>query len=172
MQAKEIIIEPFNELNLQSNSYDLTLGNKIKVFQGDYIDLQNKDNGGGGEWIEYWIPDKHGFLLAPNQIYLVASKEYTETYNLVPLIKSRSSIARNGIDLPLGAGFGDIGFKGNWTIPLTVTVPVCIYAGMKFCQIYYETIEGIVRKMYTGRYQNSTGIVTSLLSKDFENEKH
>ena len=56
------------------------------------------------------------------------------------------------------AGFGDNGFKGKWTLEITVTHPVIVYPGMEIGQLYYETIDGDSSMTYAGKYQNQQGV--------------
>jgi dCTP deaminase len=66
------------------------------------------------------------------------------------------------------AGFGDIGFKGYWTLEIHCVQPIIIYPYTEICQIYYHKIEGDYAEYASGTYQNNTGIQPSLLYKDFD----
>ena len=103
---------------------------------------------------------KHGLVLEPNILYLGSTNEHTETYNLVPKIDGRSSIGRLGISVHITAGFGDIGFKGKWTLEISVVQPVIIYPNMEICQISYYIPYGDITE-YNGRYQNQKTIQES-----------
>ena len=107
---KDIIIDPFKIKNLNPNSYNLTLFNELKYYDCDFLDMK-KDN----STKVITIPND-GLWLEPGEAYLGRTVEYTVTKNLVPIIKTRSSIARLHINLINSAGFGDIGYSGNWTI--------------------------------------------------------
>ena len=109
-----------------------------------------------------------GFLLEPNRLYLGRTIEYTETKTLVPMLEGRSSVGRLGLFIHVTAGFGDVGFKGFWTLEIFCIQPVSIYAGVEVCQIYYHTIEGEYDSYSNGKYQNNRGIQPSLLYRDFD----
>ena len=61
------------------------------------------------------IPED-GLLLEPQKLYLGRTIEYTATEGYVPMLEGRSSIGRLGLFVHVTAGFGDIGFKGFWTL--------------------------------------------------------
>ena len=70
----------------------------------------------------------------------------------------------------VSAGFGDIGFKGSWTLEMVVAQPVRIYPGMRIGQIYWHKPVGEVTDYYHGKYQGQRGIQPSKLYEDFEEE--
>ncbi len=94
--------------------------------------------------------------------------EYTKTDKYVPMLEGRSSIGRLGLFIHVTAGFGDVGFSGYWTLEIFCVQPIKIYPMVELCQIYYHTIEGEYDHYSSGKYQNNTGIQSSLLYKDFE----
>ncbi|WBW99108.1 dCTP deaminase [Oceanirhabdus sp. W0125-5] len=160
-QGKDIIIEPFNEEQLNPNSYNLRLHNKLLVYENDVLDMKN-DN----KVKEITIPAE-GLLLEPNKLYLGRTVEYTETDRLVPMLEGRSSIGRLGLFVHVTAGFGDVGFKGYWTLEIFCVQPIRIYPDVEICQVYYHNIEGEYDKYTSGKYQNNKGIQPSMLYKDF-----
>ena len=112
----------------------------------------------------------NGLVLETNRLYLGRTVEYTETKNLVPMLEGRSSIGRLGLFVHVTAGFGDVGFKGFWTLEIFCIQPVKIYPSVEICQVYYHTIEGEIKNYSSQKYQNNRGIQSSLLFKDFKNE--
>jgi dCTP deaminase len=116
---------------------------------------------------ELVIPPE-GLLLEPQKLYLGRTVEYTETSGFVPMLEGRSSIGRLGLFVHITAGFGDIGFKGFWTLEIFCVQPIRIYAGVQICQIFYHSIEGDYDSYTSGKYQNNKGIQHSMLFKDFE----
>ena len=161
-----IIIVPFNENQLNPNSYNIKLGNKLLVYDiKDYLDSK-KEN----KTKETIIPEE-GYILEPGLLYLGETEEYTETIGFVPCIDGRSSIGRLGIQVHATAGFGDNGFKGKWTLEIITTHRVKIYPGMEIGQIYYETLEGDKSMIYSGKYQNQNGVIASRMNQDFNKDK-
>lgn len=160
--GKDIIIEPFDEKNLNPNSYNLRLHNELLVYDEDQLDMK-KDNKTSA--IE--IPPE-GLLLTPGRLYLGRTVEYTETQNFVPMLEGRSSIGRLGLYIHVNAGFGDVGFKGYWTLEIHCIQPIRIYKDTAICQIHYHTIEGDYKPYNSGKYQNNTGIQPSMLYLEFD----
>jgi len=159
--GKEIIIEPFNEKQLNPNSYNLRLHNKLLVYEENILDMKKVNSAK-----EIIIPNE-GFLLEPNKLYLGRTLEYTETDKYVPMVEGRSSIGRLGLFIHVTAGFGDIGFKGYWTLEMFCIQPIKIYPNVEICQTYYHAIEGKYDRYKSEKYQNNKGIQPSLLYKDF-----
>lgn len=157
--GREIIIEPFNERQLNSNSYNLKLQNELAVYESCILDAK-KDN----RISKIAIPQK-GIILNPGRLYLGRTVEYTQTKGYVPMIEGRSSIGRLGMFIHVTAGFGDVGFCGYWTLEISCIQPVRIYPGIEICQIFYHEITGDVIE-YNGKYQNSKDIQQSLIFKE------
>ena len=168
----DIIIEPFNINQLNPNSYNLRLDDEIFVV-GHNIFLDNSEGiidlkSSQAFWKENKEPDG-SYILRPNKLYLARTVEYTETFNLVPMIEGRSSIGRCGLFVHITAGFGDTGFKGCWTLELVTTYPIKIYPNMEICQIYYHTIMGEVDNYKDdAKYNNNSGVQPSMIYKEFK----
>lgn len=161
--GKEIVIKPYNEKQLNPNSYNLKLYNELFVYEDYVLDMKKENN-----YKKVIIPEE-GIILEPNKLYLGRTVEYTETNQYVPMLEGRSSVGRLGLFVHVTAGFGDVGFCGYWTLEIHCIQPIRIYAGVDICQIYYHSIEGEYDKYSFGKYQNNSGIQPSMLYKDFEN---
>ena len=162
---KDIIINPFDENKINPNSYNLTLHNELMVYDKTPLDMK-KDNPAS----KIIIPED-GLLLDNRKLYLGRTVEYTETHNLVPMLEGRSSIGRLGLFVHVTAGFGDVGFKGYWTLEIFCVQPIKIYPSVEICQIFYHSVEGDYDPYESGKYQNNKDIQTSMLYKDFEDDK-
>jgi len=158
----DIVIEPYDRRKLNPNSYNLTLFNELLVYRNLPLDMM-KEN----ESEMLFIPSD-GLVLEPHRLYLGRTVEFTETKNLVPMLEGRSSIGRLGLFIHVTAGFGDVGFKGYWTLEIFCIQPIRIYSGVEVCQIYYHTIEGKHEDYRSGKYQDNKGIQPSLLFQDFK----
>lgn len=156
-----IKIVPYNEDQLNPNSYDLRLHNELLVYSHFNLDMK-RDN----ETKKIIIPET-GLMLKPGQLYLGRTVEWTETNGLVAGLDGKSSVGRLGINVHATAGFGDIGFKGYWTLEISCIKPVRIYPNVRICQIYYHTIYGDYDN-YNGKYQNNDNVEASKMYKDFE----
>src|SRR5688572_27463646 len=158
-----IEISPFNIEQLNSNSYDVTLYPELKVYLHDIINPKDPDT-----LITRTIKiSEDGFLLEKGQCYLARTNEYTYTHNFVPILQGKSSTGRIFLSVHQTAGYGDIGFRGYWTLNLLPHKTVRIFPYMKIGQLEYHTIEGEIGTRYHGKYQNSDEIEASKINQDF-----
>ena len=160
--GKEIKIEPFDEKRLNPNSYNLRLHNKLLVYDEEILDMK-KEN----KVKEITIP-KEGLVLEVGKLYLGRTIEYTSTDGYVPMLEGRSSVGRLGLFIHVTAGFGDVGFRGYWTLEIFCVQPIRIYSEVELCQIYYHSVEGEYDNYISGKYQNNKEVQPSLLFKDFD----
>lgn len=141
MKDGYIDIKPFDRKQLGSNSYDLTLSEHLLIYAcpgpGEFILDCKKDN----PVQRFTIPEE-GFVLQPGELYLGSTIEHTISKGVMPYISGKSSIGRLGIAVHITAGTGDVGFRGHWTLEITVVKPVRIYAGMPIAQILYNVVLG------------------------------
>jgi len=161
-KGKDILIDPFNKEQVNPNSYNLRLHNELLVYDTPVLDMK-EDNPAK----KIIIPDD-GLLLDSRKLYLGRTMEYTETHNLVPMLEGRSSVGRLGLFVHITAGFGDVGFKGYWTLEIFCVQPIKIYPSIEICQIFYHSVEGDYTPYQSGKYQGNKDIQTSMLYKDFE----
>lgn len=157
--GKTINIEPFEESRLNPNSYNLTLHDELVVYEEVVLDMRRSNR-----TRRITIPPE-GLVLNPNQLYLGRTAEFTETHNFVPMIEGRSSVGRLGLFVHVTAGFGDVGFRGYWTLEMFAVQPVRIYPGVAICQIFYHAIQGAVTE-YCSKYQDNRDIQPSYLFKE------
>jgi dCTP deaminase len=160
--GSNIVIEPFDDANLNPNSYNLTLHDELITYEEVVLDMRKANR-----VRRHAIPPE-GFVLSPNQLYLGRTAERTETHNLVPMIEGRSSIGRLGLFVHVTAGFGDVGFCGYWTLEMFAVQPVRVYAGVQICQIFYHQICGDVVEYVSNKYQHNRDIQPSLLFKELD----
>jgi dCTP deaminase len=161
----DVIIDPYDESQLNPNSYNLALHGELMVYEEVVLDMARANR-----VLRITIPDD-GLVLSPNQLYLGRTVERTTTHNLVPQIEGRSSVGRLGLFVHATAGFGDVGFSGYWTLELFAVQPVRIYAGVPICQIFYHEITGEVEE-YASKYQHNRDIQPSLLFEELDPEGH
>ncbi len=159
-----IVIDPFERSQLNPNSYNLRLHDELLVYDDTPLDMRRNNRSH-----KIRIPSE-GLELTPNRLYLGRTLEYTATDHFVPMLEGRSSIGRLGLFVHITAGFGDIGFRGFWTLEIFCVQPIRIYPGVEICQIFYHTIEGAYERYERGKYQNNTDIQQSLLYREFEEE--
>lgn len=158
----KIVISNFDVKRLNPNSYNLRLSDILAVYHPDsysreiitlepYLDPKKELT------LDYFIIPDTGLILTPGTLYLGRTLEYTKTYDCVPMLEGRSSLARLGVNIHQTAGFGDVGFEGTWTLEITCVHPVKIYPLMEVCQIFYIPCNK-PNKTYKGKYQNQESI--------------
>lgn len=147
-----LIVNPFNIDDLQPNSIDLHLDNKLKRLDGVEIDISDDD-----------------YILKPNEFLLGSTLEQVAVpMDLVAHIDGKSSLGRLGVFVHVSSGFVDSGFMGN----LTLEIYNCsnqnfrLKFGESICQIIFETLTSPVTRPYghedlNSHYQNSDGVVNS-----------
>ncbi len=159
-QGDEIRIEPFDPKRLNPNSYDLSLHNELLIYEEIILDA-----GAPNRYRRIEIP-QDGLILQPNFLYLGRTVEYTETHDLVPMVKGRSSLGRLGMFVSPGGSLGHCGYCGTWTLEMHCVQPVKIYPGMQVCQIYYSKLLGECDDYDSDKYQNSRDIQPSYLYRE------
>jgi len=162
LMGTDLIIEPYEESQLNPNSYNLRLHHQLLVYDNNVLDMKKENK---ATLLE--IPEE-GLLLEKDKLYLGRTLEYTESHKHVPMLEGRSSIGRLGLFVHVTAGFGDVGFCGFWTLEMFCVQPIRIYAGVEICQVFYHSIEGNYDLYQSGKYQKNKGVQPSLLFKDFE----
>ncbi|MEY3416775.1 MAG: hypothetical protein RL711_592 [Bacteroidota bacterium] len=140
-----IKLEPFNRACLGTNSYDVHLGKHLATYKNRVLDAREHNE------IDHFEIPAEGFMLQPNTLYLGVTAEYTESLAHVPFLEGKSSVGRLGIDIHATAGKGDVGFCNTWTLEISVTQPVIVYAGMPIGQLIYFVVNGEIENMYNAK---------------------
>jgi dCTP deaminase len=171
-----IKIDPWDPTKVGSNSYDVCLYHKIKIYgkasiwvplnrlicEYNIILDPHKDNATTELEIPY-----DGLVIPKNKLILGGTNEVTESHasDLVPMIDGRSSIGRLGLMIHLTAGRGDIGYCGRWTLEIVAAEDVIIYPLMPIAQLSWVKTQSTTRR-YQGHYQRETNITESRLHQE------
>lgn len=145
VESGDIVIEPFDREKLGSNSYDVHLSKHLATYESDELDAKKHNT------ITHFEIPNEGFVLQRDELYLGSTFEYTNTLKHVPFLEGKSSTGRLGIDIHATAGKGDVGFAGHWTLEISVSKPVRIYAGMPIGQLIYYTVSGETLRPYSAK---------------------
>ncbi len=154
LEKGNIIIKPFREEQLNSNSYDVRLGEyyAVEVPYSQFLDPFNEHL-----VKEHWkikrAIDK--IVICPGETILAHTQEIVGGQNnIATKMNARSSLGRLGISVCKCAGFGDVGFINKWTMEITNHSPstsIILYVGMRIAQIsFFRT--GKVLREYKGKY--------------------
>ena len=145
MEEGDILVEPYNRNCLGTNSYDVHLSKYLACYIDDVIDAKKHNQ------VEHFEIADDGIVLQPGKTYLGSTLEYTETRSFVPFLEGKSSVGRLGIDIHATAGKGDVGFCNHWTLEISVSQLVRVYAGMPIGQLIYFKVEGEVEVDYQSK---------------------
>lgn len=161
-----VVIEPFDQKYLNSNSVDLTLNPKCKIYVADVLDCKKPN-----PVEEFEIPEE-GYVLQPGQLYLYSCNEIVGCRgDICATVLGKSSLGRLGLDIHICAGFIDSGFVGSLVLEMRVVKPLRIYPNMKICQIKFERVAGKILASYDkkpeSKYHGQSGVQESLMHKNF-----
>lgn len=142
IERGNIVIEPFRKECLGTNSYDVHLGKYLATYNDRILDARKHNK------ITHFEIPAEGYVLDPGTLYLGVTEEYTETHAHVPFLEGKSSVGRLGIDIHATAGKGDVGYCNTWTLEISVSQPVRVYAGMPIGQLIYFAVYGPIKNLY------------------------
>ncbi|MGC0327227.1 dCTP deaminase [Streptomyces sp. SAI-170] len=145
-----IVISPFDPAQVNPNSYNVCLGDRLLTYTDEVIDPYRPNA------TREIVIGEDGYVLRPDQLYLGHTVEQVGSDRYVPLLFGRSSVGRLGLFVEITAPIGDIGFHGQWTLMLSPVRPLRVYPGMKIGQIMFFVSLGEV-DLYRGKYQSSAG---------------
>lgn len=183
----KIVIQPFDKKNLGNCSYDVTIGpHYYRAYrkENDLYDPYNEDNV-RSTWtlyhaeslqetincysyrcpaIEELNPPRGAklIILHPRETILAHTNEFIGGRgNITTMMKARSSIGRNFIEVCKCAGWGDVGYINRWTMEITNNsdyyIPLIV--GSRIAQIVFM-YTGEVKHPYQSKYQSSTDLET------------
>ena len=185
----DIVIDPFRKDNLATSSYDVTLGEyyfreqKPNYFLNHY-NIYNKKHTdyvwgmkaerakkasevfkgfSSFEW-EGISHEDRVILLEPGETILAHTEEFIGGKNhITTMMKARSSMGRNFIEVCKCAGWGDVGYTNRWTLEITnnsrhYAIPLVV--GRRIGQIVFFETGPILQHDYSrdGKYQASIDI--------------
>ena len=175
LDAKRIVIDPFDEDALQPSSVDLRIDRYFRVFRNHtmgHIDVrQNLEE--LTELVE--VPADDVFILHPGEFVLGSTLERVQLPDdLVARLEGKSSLGRLGLLIHSTAGFVDAGWDGQLTLELSnvATLPITLYPGMRIGQISFIRMTTEADRPYgsgarNSKYQGQRGPVPSRYWENF-----
>jgi dCTP deaminase len=176
IEAKRIVIEPYDEAMIQPSSIDFRLDRFFRVFENhryphidpaaDQSDLTREVEPAGDE----------PFILHPGEFVLGSTFEVvTLPDDLAARVEGKSSLGRLGLLTHATAGFVDPGFSGHVTLELAnvATLPIKLYPGMKIGQLCFFRLSSPAEHpygsaKYGSRYQGQRGPTPSRSYANFQ----
>lgn len=186
MKAGNILIEPFKTENLATSSYDITLGEWYfreqnpegmsgiyNIYNKEHTDLVWGTKPHKAKKAKEILrnfefkginPDDKIILIKPGETILAHTEEFIGGRNCVTtMMKARSSMGRNFIEVCKCAGWGDVGYVNRWTMEITnnsqhYTIPLVV--GRRIGQLVFFDVGEINAHDYTkkGKYQTTQKI--------------
>jgi dCTP deaminase len=187
---KQIHIEPFDNAQVNINSYDVRIA-------GDYLcskpicdlyipELNQWEQGKLHKWKDIYL--KHGppndelykskykeddefILLAPGQMILAHTIEEIGTdskSNLTTMMHAKSTTVRNHLSVCRCGGLGNVGYKSKWTMEIKnesnqYYIPILV--GSRIAQISFIEVIGEVPDAYKGKYNSIEWSIDSMRPK-------
>ncbi len=142
----KILIDPFDEKQINPNSYNYRIGTDIFEVVSDPIDSHVKVK------VKKRKIPKKGLVLLPKKLYLANTLEKIGSDDYVISLIGRSSIGRFGLFLQITSDLGHLGTNHCWTLELRAVQPLRIYPGMKIGQVSFWTTLGDKLLKYNGKY--------------------
>ncbi|TAL48756.1 hypothetical protein EPN83_03075 [Patescibacteria group bacterium] len=188
MKRRNIVISPFHRANLATSSYDVSLGEwhfreqRPKYYHNIY-NIYNKEHTD-----HVWgtkpfraekardvfqkfkfdftgiRPDDKIILLQPGEMILAHTEEFVGGRDhITTMMKARSSMGRNFIEVCKCAGWGDVGYTNRWTMEITnnsshYAIPLVV--GRRIAQMVFFDVGEILKDDYVkgGKYQTSQNL--------------
>ncbi len=154
MTAGDIVIEPFDDKQLGTNSYDVRLG---EWYFEPNRNMQTVSFLSEEQTRKFWgdpIEAKGIIAVRPGDTILAHTQEIVGGQNgFTTSMRARSSIGRSCMSVCKCAGVGDVGYIARWTMEITnhshatIELPV----GLRVAQILFFEV-GETEKHYAGKY--------------------
>lgn len=152
-----VIIEPFNEAQLQLASYDVTLGNEFEIVDRHQLEASDPANKIFPQTRKIIVEDGDQFVLHPGENVLGKQKEFIGVdLNHLILLSGKSSLARIGLVVHNTAMLFNPGHKFYPTFELvnSSNIPIILRPGMEIAQLIFAKLTSEASKKYedVGRF--------------------
>lgn len=159
-----LVIDPYEDSQIQPASIDLRLGRTFKVPKHKtHIDISTE--------VEYSDVEADSFIIKPKSFVLATTIERVAlSVDILAMVQGRSSVGRMGLFIE-NAGWVDPGFDGQITLELfnACNSAITIEAGRRICQLAIAEMKTPASGIgYSGKYQFQSGATGSRIYLDDE----
>jgi dCTP deaminase len=155
MGRGNIVIDPFDQQQLGTNSYDVRLGEWFFESNRNLLVVDfTREEDTRAFWGEPRRAEDGVVAIRPGDTILCHTEEVVGGMNgFTTSMRARSSIGRACLSVCKCAGVGDVGYIARWTMEITnhshatVVLPV----GMRVAQILFYEVGATLRE-YAGKY--------------------
>ena len=171
----ESLISPFSETALQSESYDLAIGNMVAVLKKEVKCISLYDQNDIDSMYEERELSISGYTISPKEYLLVSlSEKINLPDNITAHIRPRTKFTRLG--LLVSDQHCNSTYTGNLKIGLfnATDYAIKIYPGIRIAQMVFEELKSRPSEMkqYKNKknaaYQNEEKFIGAKLSDEFE----
>lgn len=178
LASGRVVIEPFCVRNLGPNSYDVRLGRHYFREQRPQLTSEAYNIYDPDEVRRVWgyphearpagfdapgiSRDDKIIMLQPGETILAHTEEFIGGRgDVTTMMKARSSLGRNFIEICKCAGMGDVGYVNRWTMEITnnsqwYTIPLRV--GMRVAQITFFRVGKAFDYSVSGKYQSTADL--------------
>lgn len=188
LKTGRIVIQPFAEGNLNTSSYDVSLGEwyfreqrpplGVSLYSPwSEIDVRAVWGEPQHAVVAHEYSEEHGvnlpkgirpldriILIPPQETLLCHTQEFIGGRDgITTMMKARSSMGRNFIEVCKCAGWGDVGYINRWTMEITnnsrhYTIPLVV--GRRIAQIVFFEVGSTNGRNYgdEGKYQAGSDV--------------
>lgn len=188
MDKGNVVIDPFKRENLGTASYDVSLGRFYYREQNPDIGRliyspwseedvrkvwgESQTAATAGEYfhrIGHKLPeginnDDEVIMIGPGETALCHTQEFLGGRNVVTtMMKARSTVGRNFIEVCKCAGWGDVGYINRWTMEVTnnsMQYIIPLVVGRRIAQLAFFEVGDTLGVDYSvkGKYQSTTDL--------------
>ena len=177
-ENKELpLITPFDEDSLQSESYDLSIGNTLTIFKKEIRCLDLSDQSEIDDIYEEIDIPLNGYVLSPKEYVLVTLKErITIPEYITAHIRPRTRYTRLGLlisDQHCNSTYSGILRIGVYNV---TNYAIRLERGLHMAQIVFEELKSIPasEKLYKNKknatYQNESNFIGAKFSDEFDRD--
>lgn len=173
IESNDVVVRPYHPEKVNNGSIDFRLGKWYfralheKTHRDQALDAYHPPESDFGSiqgqlWNQIALDGTDGITLEPGEIILATSHEFIGSRKkCITMGKTKSTLARWGLDVFASAGWGDVGYINRWAFPLINRTDrkIVLQPGTWIGQIIFFSISN-EEKSYTsgGSYQTSDDI--------------